>query len=416
MEECIMGKVILDQLRGVRNFPGLNKDDLLVKGQTEDYVPVFLKVNWFYSVFQNGRIDTEMLTNIDDSIRLGMCTFKATIYADENRVISTGHGTSPVQMGVYDSFIQVAEGHAISRALNHGGFNWHSGDFSKQELQNGKNPYLSYINHSNILEINATTKVLFAEAMSTILPEGYGAFTGKPLSEASVEWISTMAKNYGTLSNGDPLINDMVYFVYIYSMMISENAEQDAPVNQQEIKEKKAPVEPQENKDQKTPVEQQENKGQNDPVEQQENKPQDTTIQQQKSNKQNAPVEPQDSGKNKQKEYKKHENNAVQPTNKETESFSDDEVFFAKTTYAAYLAERKLALNKLLQEGNDEGAKALINETIAPVGYPDAQPEKKKTTLSEIFKNKKSVVRQVYEQKTRSTYSTLDYFVRSFPF
>ena len=97
----------------------MNRDDLNkrlkrtnIKGR--DYIGVNQRVLAFWEMYPNGRIMTEKLA--DDGKR---CDFKATIYASDGDVLTTGHAFEFQGAGLVNktSYVENAETSAVGRAL-----------------------------------------------------------------------------------------------------------------------------------------------------------------------------------------------------------------------------------------------------------------------------------------------------------
>lgn len=80
----------------------------------KEYGLVQERVNAFRSLFPEGMILTEMLSNED-----GMCVFKATVYDDAGKVLATGHAYEREGSTLVNStsFIENCETSAVGRCL-----------------------------------------------------------------------------------------------------------------------------------------------------------------------------------------------------------------------------------------------------------------------------------------------------------
>ena len=97
----------------------MNRDELNkrlkrtnIKGR--DYIEVNQRVLAFWEMYPDGRIMTEKLS--DDGKR---CDFKATIYASDGDVLTTGHAFEFQGAGMVNktSYVENAETSAVGRAL-----------------------------------------------------------------------------------------------------------------------------------------------------------------------------------------------------------------------------------------------------------------------------------------------------------
>ena len=98
-------------------FADIQKANSLIKTMPvkgKEYGLVQERVNAFRSLFPEGMILTEMLSNED-----GMCVFKATVYDDAGKVLATGHAYEREGSTLVNStsFIENCETSAVGRCL-----------------------------------------------------------------------------------------------------------------------------------------------------------------------------------------------------------------------------------------------------------------------------------------------------------
>ena len=221
----------LEMFNGVNNFPGLDRSNLLVEGDTAPFVPSDVKILWFRSVNAKGYIKPQMVSTMEDIARHRLCVFSAEIYDCDGKMLSVGCGAAEADEVGY---IAAAERRAVSKALTYAGFVWHNGDFSMDEdvEKSMLNLYNSFIN-KGVLDINdPQTKTLYEDALVTILPDGtngYGADAGKPIASMAANRLAEIAQNYGVLDTGDVLVNAKIKFVYMYQMIQQEMEKKPMP-------------------------------------------------------------------------------------------------------------------------------------------------------------------------------------------
>ena len=222
--------VNLEMFHGVNNFNGINHENLVVEGDGDVYVPFVIKQLWFRSVFPKGRIQTKIVGSLEEAIRYKLCVFNAEIYDHDGSLLSGGYGSANA---TEDNFIEIAERRAVGRALANAGFTWHTGDFSQnnnQEIdvvQSYLQIYNSYINMGVFDTTDVKVIQLYEDAVVTVLPNGYGENSGKPIMAMSENHMSEIAKNYGLINDGEPLINAKIKFVSMYNFFqsMSEKSE-----------------------------------------------------------------------------------------------------------------------------------------------------------------------------------------------
>ena len=214
----------LDMFSNVNHFPGLDRNNLLVEGDTSPFVPSDVKILWFRSVNAKGYIKPQMISTMEDIARHKLCVFSAEVYDCDGKMLSVGYGAAEADEVGY---IAAAERRAVSKALTYAGFTWHNGDFSMDEdvAKSHLNLYNSFINRGTLDINDPQTKLLYDDALVTILPDGangYGADAGKPIASMAANRLAEIAQNYGVLESGDPLVNAKIKFVYMYQMIQQE--------------------------------------------------------------------------------------------------------------------------------------------------------------------------------------------------
>lgn len=103
-----------------------------IKGK--DYIDVANRVQGFWALFPEGRIETELL-NFDGE----MCVFKASVY-NMGALLATGHawevkGATPINR---TSFLEVCETSAIGRAIGNAGIGSTESIASADEVMNAQ--------------------------------------------------------------------------------------------------------------------------------------------------------------------------------------------------------------------------------------------------------------------------------------
>ena len=100
-----------------------------IKGK--DYVDVATRLQAYWQLYPEGRIDTELLKDED-----GVAVFKATIYTEDGRILSTGHAYEDQKSSMINktSYIENAETSAIGRALGNRGIGSTQSIASVEEL------------------------------------------------------------------------------------------------------------------------------------------------------------------------------------------------------------------------------------------------------------------------------------------
>lgn len=224
MENTKKTTLNLDMFSNVNHFPGLDRSNLLVEGDTAPFVPSDVKILWFRSVNAKGYIKPQMVSTMEDIARHKLCVFSAEVYDCDGKMLSVGYGAAEADEVGY---IAAAERRAVSKALTYAGFTWHNGDFILDEdvAKSHLNLYNSFINKGTLDINDPQTKLLYDDALVTILPDGangYGADAGKPIASMAANRLAEIAQNYGVLDTGDPLVNAKIKFVYMYQMIQKE--------------------------------------------------------------------------------------------------------------------------------------------------------------------------------------------------
>lgn len=221
MEEKKM-KLDLKQFENVNYFNGIDRENLVIQGDMDIYVPHVIRQLWFRSTYPKGQIKTEMLNTMEDLAVHKYCLFVAEVYDNEQTLLAVGHGSANVEE---DSFFETAERRAVSKALANAGFTWHNGDFCNDDdiAKNQMSIYNKYITIGNFDITDQTVKMLYDDALVSVLPEGYGTATGKPIAAMDKLQLANIAQNYGIVTDGDPLVNAKIMFVYMYQLLESES-------------------------------------------------------------------------------------------------------------------------------------------------------------------------------------------------
>ncbi len=226
MEENKKMKLDLKQFENVNYFNGIDRENLVIQGDTDIYVPHVIRQLWFRSTYPKGQIKTKMLNTMEDLAVHKYCLFVAEVYDNEQTLLSIGHGSANVEE---DSFFEAAERRAVSKALANAGFTWHNGDFSNDDdiAKNQMSVYNKYITMSKFDITDQSVKMLYDDALVSVVPEGYGAASGKPIAAMDKLQLVNIAQNYGIIADGDPLINAKIKFVYMYQTIEKELAKGD---------------------------------------------------------------------------------------------------------------------------------------------------------------------------------------------
>lgn len=222
MENMKKNVLNLDMFNGVNSFVGIDRDNLVVEGERGAYVPSEVKQLWFRSVYPKGMVKTQMLGTMEEAARYKYCVFNAEIYDSDGKLLAMGHGSASTDE---EYFIEVAERRAVGKALASAGFTWHNGDFSYDiDVANSHlNLYNSYINSGTLDISDQKVKQMYEDALVTVLPESYGADSGKPIAAMDELRLAEIAQNYGVINNGDPLVNAQIKFVYMYKLIEQES-------------------------------------------------------------------------------------------------------------------------------------------------------------------------------------------------
>ncbi len=221
----------MEMFSGVNQFTGIDRQNLIVEGELDIYVPYVIKLLWFRTVHPKGTIKTNMSVNMDDIARNRICIFVSEVFDSEGNLLAMGHGSANVDE---DNFIEVAERRATGKALSAAGFIWHNGDFSNDTdvAKAQLSIYNKYIESGNFDIHDETVKMLYDDAMVSILPEGYSA-VGKPIAALDSLQLANIAKSYGISNEGDPIVNAKIKFVYQYQLLANELQKQ--PTFEQEV-------------------------------------------------------------------------------------------------------------------------------------------------------------------------------------
>lgn len=101
--------------------------------ETKEYAEVNQRVKAFRMVHPNGKILTEMLSNMD-----GVCLFRAEIYSDDGSLLGVGHAQEKESSSVINkiSYIENCETSAVGRALGMCGFGIDTSIASADEVKN----------------------------------------------------------------------------------------------------------------------------------------------------------------------------------------------------------------------------------------------------------------------------------------
>ncbi len=230
MEEKRNTKLSLAMFEGVNRFTGIDRNNLVVNGDTDIYVPHVIRQLWFRSVNPKGKIKTQMLCTMEDVAKQKYCLFVAEVFDGEENLLAMGHGSASVEE---DSFFEAAERRAVGKALANAGFTWHNGDFSNDNdiAKSQMSVYNKYIEAGSLDITDQTVKMLYDDALVSVVPDGYGAATGKPIASMDQTQLANIAKNYGIINDGDPLVNAKIKFVYMYQLIEGEAAKQPEPEN-----------------------------------------------------------------------------------------------------------------------------------------------------------------------------------------
>ena len=217
----------MEMFASVNQFTGIDRQNLIVEGELDIYVPYVIKLLWFRSVHPKGAIKTRMSVSMDDIAKNRICVFVAEVFDGDGNLLATGHGSANADE---DNFIEVAERRASGKALAAAGFTWHNGDFSNDTdvAKTQLSIYNKYI-ESGIFDIqDETVKMLYDDALVTILPEGYSS-AGKPIAALDSLQLANIAKSYAVNNDGDPVINAKIKFVYQYQLLANESQKQPEP-------------------------------------------------------------------------------------------------------------------------------------------------------------------------------------------
>ena len=170
--------------------------------QGKEYAEVNQRIKAFRMVHPSGAIVTEMVSNEG-----GVCVFRATIYADEGKVLGTGtayekEGSTFINK---TSYIENCETSAVGRALGMCGFGIDTSVASAEEVQNAINnqdeaPATERKATPKQLEI--LKKIYVGENLVKLLEaNGIKAIEEMPMSKAS-DIIGKLKKKVEEKANG----------------------------------------------------------------------------------------------------------------------------------------------------------------------------------------------------------------------
>lgn len=89
-------KLDMKMFDGVNTFNGIDRNNLVVEGETDVFVPIVVKQLWFRSVYKNGCIKTNLVTQFDEITKTKLCVFAAEVYADKE-LLAVGHGSATTE-------------------------------------------------------------------------------------------------------------------------------------------------------------------------------------------------------------------------------------------------------------------------------------------------------------------------------
>ena len=127
-----------------------------IKGK--EYAEVNQRIKAFRMVYPTGMIRTEMVSNEN-----GVCVFRAYVYDEENKLLSTGTAYEKENSTFINktSYIENCETSALGRALGIAGFGIDTSVASAEEVQNAINNQsddkLELMNKMNKLEVETET-------------------------------------------------------------------------------------------------------------------------------------------------------------------------------------------------------------------------------------------------------------------
>lgn len=105
-----------------------------IKGK--EYAEVNQRIKAFRMIYPEGKITTCLLSNQD-----GVCVFKANVYAEDGKLLGTGHAYEKESSSYINktSYIENGETSAVGRALGMAGFGIDTSVCSAEELTNALN-------------------------------------------------------------------------------------------------------------------------------------------------------------------------------------------------------------------------------------------------------------------------------------
>lgn len=217
-------KLSMEMFTSVNQFTGIDRQNLIVEGELDIYVPYVIKLLWFRSVYPKGMIKTSMTVSMDEIARNRLCVFVAEVFDGNGNLLAMGHGSATADE---ENFVEVSERRAAGKALAAAGFTWHNGDFSNEAdvAKTQLSIYNKYIESGSFDVYDETVKMLYDDALVSILPDGYSA-AGKPIAALDSLQLANIAKSYGVSNDGDPIVNAKIKFVYQYKLLESESQKQ----------------------------------------------------------------------------------------------------------------------------------------------------------------------------------------------
>ena len=166
----------------------------------KEYAEVNQRVKSYRMVYPSGRILTEMVSNAD-----GVCIFRATIYDEGDRVLSTGTAFERQDASQINqtSYIENCETSAVGRALGLAGFGIDTSIASYEEVKNAqgqqdaKEEAKKEESKAKPKKAEKTTEVKATEAQVALLKELLSGNYPKDLCD----WLS---ETFGVNSKTEP--------------------------------------------------------------------------------------------------------------------------------------------------------------------------------------------------------------------
>ena len=117
----------------IKTIPIEKKDRKTGKVTTTAYSPVHQRIKAFRSVYPDGMILPELLSDKD-----GVIVFKCTVLSPDGRTLGIGHASEKIDSSFINSTsaLENAETSAVGRALGMAGFGIDGGLASAEEMQN----------------------------------------------------------------------------------------------------------------------------------------------------------------------------------------------------------------------------------------------------------------------------------------